>query len=158
MKIIFYLFLVIFICSCKKDQAKSLEHVDVVAPCELDYTPYDYDSIYYSGTPNFPDANYVIKFGCTNGDYYEFAFGKIPTTGFYTLDIPSSSFLEDHFGFKCASGFINYTGYPSTSSNAKGIFVESNPHYLIISFCNQDAYLTPGFDEVNYSIKIKKEY
>nr|WP_294862334.1 hypothetical protein [uncultured Fluviicola sp.] len=158
MKIIFYLFLVIFICSCKKEQAKPLEHVDVVAPCEQDYALYDYDSVYYSGTPNFPDANYVIKFGLNNGDYYEFAFAKIPTTGFYSLNDPATPFIDDDFGFKCVSGFLAYTGFPSTSYTGKGIFVESNPKYLIISFCQQDAYIFPGFDEVTYSIKIKKEY
>lgn len=156
MKIIFYLFPVILICSCKKDRSKEKKHVDVVAPCELDYTPYDYDSIYYSGTPNFPDANYVIKFGSNNGNYYEFAFDTIPTTGIYGMNDVFSPILEDHVGFKCVVS--SFMGYGSTPSNAKGIFVESNPDYLIISFCNQEAYLIPGFDEVTYSMKIKKEY
>lgn len=160
-----YIILLLFVFSCKKEENQkppSVLHVDNVAPCALDFTSYDYDSVFHSSSGEFPNAQYRIRFGSANGASIELAFNETPVTGrYYMVSEIDPSFEKVHqVAFKQRLGAF---GRKSTSSPFDQVYVEANSDYLMISFCDQITFITyPDWTgmlaEGPYSFKVKKTF
>ena len=165
-KFYYLIFLLAFFSCKKKEKEKTKEiivpHVDNVAPCTLDYREYDYDSVFYSPSQNFPNAVFRIKFGNVNGTYFEFAFEKIPTTGtYYTVQELNPSLDVDQVAFKEHEGAYGLISMPT---EPQSVYVEMNADRFIISACQLNTrFANPETwqvfsGDVQISMKFKKEF
>lgn len=142
--------------ACKKEEPVVAPPVVVqnIAPCTLNDTIYQIDSVFYGNSSVFPAAPFSVKFiDTTNGSMYpefkEFAFNKIPTSGMYAMVPPANlgdpgagenqitfKAEQGNFQFQASGTFDNFGNYDDI------IYVENNQNELIISYCDIGY---PGF-------------
>jgi hypothetical protein len=140
--------------ACKKDQPVVAPPMAVlnIAPCTLNDTIYQMDSVFHGNSTVFPNAPFSVKFiDTTNGSMYpefkEFAFNKIPTSGMYSLVPPSvlgnPAAGENQITYLAEQGnfqFLAYGTYDNFGSYDDVIYVENNQNELIISYCEMIAF------------------
>ena len=152
MKQFLFISILIALFSCKKDTVKDqitppAPHVDLIAPCALNDSVFDIDSVYHGTSVLFPTAPFSVKFkdttnGPNNQAFLEFAFNKVPTTGMYYLVKPANLGivnLENQISFIGGnpSFHIEPSGtYDNIGAYSDIIYVENNQNELIISYCH----------------------
>jgi hypothetical protein len=158
--------------SCKKDSPPTEPVIlQVIAPCPINETQFDIDSVYFGPSIQFPEAKYRVRFidtaaNGTESYYIEYAFNKIPTSGKYNfvlnIDTNNLNNLNQIAFVRDSGSFVWRSGYTENND----IYIENNNQELIISYCTlSDTSIF--FDPINCmcytgnrpsKFKIRKQY
>lgn len=156
--------------ACDKEEVNPDPVKQTIAPCTLNETFYDIDSVYYGPSLLNPHSKYNVKFMDTanNGSisgFVEYSFNKIPTSGIYKMvhDIDSNDIsLPNQIAYVSDSGsFLIRSKHEELSE----IYIEKSADQIVISWCSLPD-TTFYFDMINqnyvgnfpYKFKTRKHF